>query len=220
MNLSDNFQAQRRQVIEACLQLAEQGFLAGTGGNVALRLDDEHFAVTPSAADYYTLTPANIAVLRLLDLKQVAGDLPPSVESALHATLLRAKPAMHGSVHTHQPLASAVGLIDAPLASTDAADGAELGRLVSIVGYAPSGTHLLVSALRRQIKADVHAYLLRNHGLICAAPSLEEAVSLVRRIEHAAAAWLHQQALRLPADHALRQLAIGALCAVPGPGTP
>jgi len=207
----NDFQAQRRQVIEACLHLAEQGFLAGTGGNLALRLDDEHFAVTPSAADYYALTPVNIAVLRLKDLTQVAGDLPPSVESALHATLLRAKPAMHASVHTHQPLASAVGLINAPLALTDAADGGELGRLVAMVGYAPSGTLLLVNALRRQLKADVHAYLLRNHGLICAAPSLEQAVALVGQIERAAAAWLHHHALRLPPSRALRQLAITAL---------
>jgi L-fuculose-phosphate aldolase len=213
--LNNDFQAQRRQVIEACLQLAEQGFLAGTGGNVAVRLDAEHFAVTPSAADYYTLTPANIAVLRLADLRQVAGDLPPSVESGLHATLLRAKPAMQASVHTHQPLASAVALIDAPLASPeatiDAADAAELGRLVAVVRYAPSGTELLVGALRRRLKADVHAYLLRNHGLICAAPTLGDAVTLVGHIERAAAAWLHHQALRLPPGQALRQLAISAL---------
>jgi L-fuculose-phosphate aldolase len=216
--VSNDFLAQRQQVIEACLQLAEQGFLAGTGGNVALRLDAEHFAVTPSAADYYSLTPMNIAVLRLRDLTQVAGDLPPSVESALHATMLRAKPSMHGSVHTHQPLASAVALINAPLFSTHTADGAQLGRLVGMVSYAPSGTGLLVNALRRQLKADLHAYVLRNHGLICAAPSLDEAVSLVGRIEQAAAAWLHEQALRLPADHALRPLAIGALSAVAAPG--
>ncbi len=201
----------RRQLIEACLQLAEQGFLAATGGNLALRLDEHYFAVTPSATDYYALTPDNIAVLRLQDLEQVAGNLPPSVESGLHAAMLRAKPSMQASVHTHQPLASAVALLDMPLPLKDAGDVAALGAQVAIVGYAPSGTGMLVRALRKQIKPDVHAYLLRNHGLICAAPTLADAVHRVARIESAAAAFLQQHAARLPPAHSLRHLALAAL---------
>jgi L-fuculose-phosphate aldolase len=206
-----DFESQRRHLIDCCLDLAGRGFLAGTGGNLAMRLDQDHFAVTPSAADYYTLKPQDIAVLQLRDLKQVSGDLPPSVESGLHATLLRAKPAMHGSVHTHQPLASAVGLIDMPLPLLDAADIAALGRHAAIVGYAPSGTGLLVRALRRRLEDGIHAYLLRNHGVICAAGSLTEAVRLVVRIERAAADHLRGMATRLPATHSLRQLALAAL---------
>jgi L-fuculose-phosphate aldolase len=69
----------------------------------------------------------------------------------------------------------------------------------------------LVRKLRRRLQDHVHAYLLRNHGLICAAAGLAEGVSLVGRIEHAAAAFLHQYAVRLPAAHALRQLALASL---------
>jgi L-fuculose-phosphate aldolase len=206
-----DFIPRRRQLIDACLQLAEQGFLAATGGNLALRLDEHYFAVTPSATDYYALTPDNIAVLRLRDLEQIAGNLPPSVESGLHAEMLRAKPAMQASVHTHQPLASAVALLNTSLPLRDAADIAALGKQVAIVGYAPSGTGMLVRALRRRLKADVHAYLLRNHGLICAAPGLAEAVNSVARIESAAAAFLQQHAARQPATHSLRDLALAAL---------
>src|SRR5271170_3406058 len=95
-----DFRTQRIQLIDACRELADAGFLAGTGGNLAVRLDEQHFAVTPSAADYYTLSAGDIAVLRLEDLVQVGGNLPPSVESPLHAEVLRAKPAMRASVHT------------------------------------------------------------------------------------------------------------------------
>jgi L-fuculose-phosphate aldolase len=206
-----DFQAQRRALIEASVQLAEQGFLAGTGGNLALRLDAQHFAVTPSAADYYALTSRDIAVLRLDDLSQVDGNLPPSVESGLHAALLRAKPAMQGSVHTHQPIASAVGLIDTSLRLRRPEDIAAIGSKIAIVGYAPSGTNMLVRALRRRLEAGVHAYLLRNHGVICVGPSLAGAVNLVARIERVAAEFLHEYALRLPPAHALRQLALDAL---------
>jgi len=206
-----DFLAERQSVIVACLKLAEQGYLAGTGGNLALRLDAEHFAVTPSAADYYTLAPTDIAVLRLDTLVQVAGDMAPSVESAMHATLLRAKPQMQASVHTHQPIASAVTLLNKALPLHDAADVAALGPCVEIVGYAPSGTSLLVRALRRRLRPEVNAYLLRNHGLICTAKSLDEAVGLVARIEKAAGIFLLQRASQLPAAHPLRLLAEQAL---------
>ena len=80
-------QAARQAVIDACLRLADLGFLAGIGGNVALRTTNNCFAVTPSAADYYALTADDICVLRLDTLEQVAGEMQPSVESGMHAAL-------------------------------------------------------------------------------------------------------------------------------------
>jgi len=204
------FEAQRAAVIKACLTLADQGYLAGTGGNLALRVDDTHFAVTPSAADYYSLRPQDIAVLRLDTLAQVHGDLAPSVESGLHATLLRTWPRLDASVHTHQPIASAVALLNRSLPLVEPADVAQLGPCVQIVGYAPSGTGMLVSALRLAFRNDCQAYLLRNHGLVCVAADLAAAVPLMGRIEAAAAAFLRKQADRLPLDHPLRELALEA----------
>jgi L-fuculose-phosphate aldolase len=204
--------AQRRDLIAACLRLAELGYLAGTGGNLAVRLDALHFAVTPSAADYYALTPADIAVVRLDTLKQVGGNLPKSVESGLHAAMLRAAPHLGASVHTHQPLASALSLVNVPLPLGEGTDVRALGAAVALVPYAPSGTGLLVRALRRRLRPHVHAYLLRNHGVICRAADLDGAVALLGRIERAASSSLCERAGRmLPAGHPLRTLALGAL---------
>lgn len=204
------FQTERQSVIDTCLLLAEQGYLAGTGGNVALRLDATHIAVTPTAADYYTLEADDICVLRLDTLAQVEGRLAPSVESGLHATLLRAKPAMQASVHTHQPLASAMALLNTAIPLPLPADQALLGREVAIVPYAPSGTGLLVRALRRRLSPELQAYLLRNHGLICAARSLPEAVEQLGRIERAAASFLRQR-IAARASGGLRALTLAAL---------
>ena len=43
------FQATRESVVKTCIELADRGYLAATGGNVALRADQDHFAITPSA---------------------------------------------------------------------------------------------------------------------------------------------------------------------------
>lgn len=61
------FDATRKTVVDTCRILADQGFLAGTAENVALRADDSHFAVTPSAADYYAMSPEDVCTVRLSD---------------------------------------------------------------------------------------------------------------------------------------------------------
>jgi len=186
------FTVQKQQVIDACLTLAESGYLAGTGGNLSLRLSNELFAVTPSGADYYSLRADDICVLRLVNLEQVEGNLKPSVESAMHATMLRHKPAMQASVHTHQPMASAIALLNIELPVQSDADQLALGERVAIVPYAPSGTVFLVHRFKQCLRDNVQAYLLKNHGVICAAKTMAEAIDSVGRIEAIAADFLRQ----------------------------
>jgi L-fuculose-phosphate aldolase len=187
------FTTQKQLVIDACLTLSKAGYLAGTGGNVALRLNDELFAVTPSGADYFALHADDICVLRLKNLEQLEGNLKPSVESGMHATMLRFKTNMQASVHTHQPMASAIALLNIDLPIVDAEDQRVLGARVAIVPYAPSGTGFLVRNFKHRLRHDVHAYLLKNHGVICAANTMTEAISNVARIEAAAAGFLRQK---------------------------
>jgi L-fuculose-phosphate aldolase len=180
-----SFDLVRHEVIGTCLQLADKGYLAGTGGNVACRIDDEHFAITPSASDYYTMTADDICVLRLNDLVQVAGDRRPSVEHKLHANLFRARLDCRASIHTHQPVASAYTLLGRDLEIHRPALQAVLGTKAVWVGYAPSGTGWLASKLRRRQRPGVNAYLLGNHGVVCSGTSLEDAVRRVEALEDA-----------------------------------
>ena len=115
------FEAKREEVRATCLTLADRGYLAGTGGNVALRADDDHFAVTPSATDYYAMSAADVCIVRLSDKRQVDGDREASVEAGLHAGVLLARPDCGASIHTHQPIASAYTLLAAAEAAGHAA---------------------------------------------------------------------------------------------------
>jgi len=181
----------RREIVDACLWLAERGFLAATGGNVSLRVDADLLAVTPSAVDYYSMSPEDICIVRLNTLEVVAGGLKPSIECGLHAALLRLRQDAAAVIHTHQPMASAVALLNLPLITATVADRQAIGDRIDIVPYAPSGTWMLVRALKRRLKREVHAYLLRNHGLICCGTTLEEALSRTEVVERVAAGFLH-----------------------------
>lgn len=183
------FEKNRAALVETCLALADMGHLAGTGGNLALRVDPEHFLVTPSATDYYAMGPADICVMRIADAKQVEGEKSASVEAGLHAGVLKARPDCDASVHTHQPIASAYTLLDIPLEVTDQDTATLLGKTISCVSYAPSGTGWLAKAVGKAFDASTHACLMRNHGVVCVGVDMDEAIKRVAALEAVCAAF-------------------------------
>ena len=180
----------RQQIVGLCLDLAARGYFAATGGNIALRIDADRFAVTPSATDYYSMQPEDVSVLRLKDLQQLEGNRPPSVETSLHARLLRARPDCHCSIHTHQPVASACTLLNGTLKVEDPSRQSLLGPHIPVVGYAPSGTSWLASKLARAIRPNINAYLLRNHGAVCCGPDAQTTVERLVALEAQASEYL------------------------------
>jgi L-fuculose-phosphate aldolase len=183
--------AGRQAVLEAALKLADWGFLAGVGGNLALRIDERRMAVTPSATDYYTMTADDVCVVDFGDLRVLAGERTPSVESGLHAKVLARRPDCRASVHTHQPIASAFTLLGLPLPVGDA-ERARVGAEVPVAGYAPSGTGWLAHNVARLVRPERNAYLMRNHGVVCLGATLADACAVVLAVERAASDWFER----------------------------
>lgn len=191
-------QREREIVVVLCRDLVARGFLAATGGNVALRIDAERFAVTPSAMDYAIMTAADVCILALADLKRVDGDRAPSVESGLHAGVLKTRADCGCSIHTHQPAASACALIGEALAIDDPKLRAILGARVPVVGYAPSGTGWLAGKVAAAVRPDVHAYLMLSHGALCCGADPAETTARVAALEAASLAELRRRILSRP----------------------
>lgn len=194
------FQQARVKVIETCIDLADRGYLAGTGGNLALRADDEHFLVTPSGVDYYTMGAEEICVMRLSDRVQVEGEKPASVEAGLHANVLNARPDCMASLHTHQPIASAYTLLAIPLVVEDVALRLILGAEIPCVSYAPSGTGILARKVGKTFNTTTHACLMRNHGVVCVGRDIDEAVSRLAALEVASADFFRSKRISLPPE--------------------
>ena len=187
------FQHARERVIETCITLADKGYLAGTGGNVALRADQDYFLVTPSAVDYYAMGAEDICVMRLSDRVQVEGEMVASVEAGLHANVLAARPDCSASVHTHQPVASAYTLLAIPLDVRNDEHALMLGRHVPCVSYAPSGTAWLARRVGQTFDLKTHACLMRNHGVVCVGTDETQAIERVAVLEAACAAFFEKR---------------------------
>jgi L-fuculose-phosphate aldolase len=135
------------------------------------------------------MSAADVCVVRLSDKEQIEGEKKASVEAGLHAGALVARPECWASVHTHQQIASAYTLLARPLEVQDSRHRALLGGRIPCVGYAPSGTSLLAARVARTIKPDIHAYLMRNHGVVCVGKDADEATRRVAALESECAAF-------------------------------
>lgn len=206
------FLTERQSVADMCRTLADQGYFAGTGGNIGIRLDDRLMAVTPSATDYYVIRAEDIVILDIGTLAVVEGDTVPTVEKNLHASMLKMFPERRASIHTHQPVASAVALSHQVLPWPQGADRAALGAHVAVVPYRPSGTGMLAKAFRKALRPGVFAYLMASHGVICSAADLAGALAMIRKIDAAAAQFMRERiAARTSLDTQLQAFVLKTL---------
>ncbi len=176
----------QQQVIDYSCKLVQEGYLKGTGGNVSIRMPGKDIlAITPSNQDYLIMAPDDICIYSF-DEKVIVGTMKPSIEMALHIAVYKTRPDVGCVMHTHQEFASAVALINKSIPALFDEQVRFLGRCVEIIPYAPSGTGMLAKQVRKTVKNNHNAYILKNHGALCMGPTPERAYHNVLLLEKVA----------------------------------
>ena len=104
------YEAERRAMIQAAMTMLQYQLISLSGGNVALRTPCGNFLVTPSAMAYETMEPSDI-VLVDREGRTLEGTRRPSSDMRALLYIFRHKPEVNAVIHTHQPYATAVGLV-------------------------------------------------------------------------------------------------------------
>lgn len=185
-----SFLNEKQSVVEICRTLLERGYLKTTEGNVSIRIvGKSSFAITPSSYDYALMKTDDICVLGF-DLTPKEGKRKPSIESAMHATVYQTRPDVHVIIHTHQPYASALGIINKPIPHLFDEQVRFLGRSVEIIPYAPSGTSFLKKNVQKKIKSGDNAFILQNHGVLVFGGDAQLAIHNMALLEKCALVYL------------------------------
>ncbi len=176
----------KRCVLEQSQWLARAGYLIATGGNVSVRTaDGAGLAITPSGRDYLTMQPDDVCVVGW-DGQTIEGELRPSVETGMHAAVYRAREDVAAIVHTHQPHASVLAVLNLPIPALFDEQVMGLGLVVDVVPYAVSGSAELHEHVAAAVANQCNAYLLQNHGALCLGTTMDEAVRNVQVLEKCA----------------------------------
>ena len=186
--------ASRQHVVDMCRTMLERGYLKATEGNVSVRIPGRKlYAVTPSNYDYDRMRVQDICIVdftgKAVDDPDGAG-LAPSIECGMHANIYRERPDVNAIVHTHQPYASALAFLRKPIPALTDEQVRFLGREVSIISYAPSGTSFLAKNVQKKVASGDNAFIIANHGIVALGTDPDRAVFNMALLEKVSLAYL------------------------------
>jgi len=96
----------KKEVLEANLELVQQGLVTYTWGNVsAIHREEGLVVIKPSGVDYATLKVEDMVVLDF-EGNQLEGQLKPSSDTPTHLALYKAFKTIGSVVHTHSEWAT------------------------------------------------------------------------------------------------------------------
>jgi L-ribulose-5-phosphate 4-epimerase len=182
------YEKEKREIIHTALEIKRSGLVSLSGGNVSIRKENGHVLVTPSGTSYETMKAKDIVVLTL-DGGRVEGKLRESVDTEAILYIYKNMPEVNAVIHTHQPYATAAGLIGdvLPAAVTTLAN-VTLGP-VNVAPYcSPASIDMGIQTVK--YIDGKRAVILKHHGVIAVGPTLKDALYAAVYMEDAAKTYL------------------------------
>jgi L-ribulose-5-phosphate 4-epimerase len=179
-------QALRERLVDAGRVLALEGQGDYVAGHVSVRLPDrpDRFLMKPAGIGLEEMRPDNIITVDI-EGRRVDGTMPRHNEVYIHSEVMRARPDVNAVVHTHPIHAVAFSSLGKPLLAV----GNDASWFVGNLPIFSETTDLIIDQPRGKAVAlclGPHAALiLRNHGIVTAAASIEEAVWVALKLEKA-----------------------------------
>ncbi|MDP2965810.1 MAG: class II aldolase/adducin family protein [Pelolinea sp.] len=176
----------RSDICEVARRLYVAGFMTGSDGNLSTILSDNEVLVTPSRLCKGFLKPSQIVKIDKQGNK-LEGDLPPTVEVAMHLAAYQERPDICSVAHCHPPIlvAFTVAGLDLPSCILPEIEVMFGGKL-PLAPYATPGSPALADSIRKGIRnRENSAVLLDHHGLLAVGRDIYQAAI---KVEHAEAA--------------------------------
>ena len=176
---------QRADVVEICRRMYARGYIAGTDGNVSVRLGRDRVLATPAGSAKAYLQEADL-VITDLDGRVLGGATGrPSSELLVHLAAYRERDDVNAVVHAHPPAAVAHSLAGVSLADTIVPETTLTLGAVATVPYDAPGTVDLAARVQEALRCyDV--LVMARHGSVSLGGDLFQAYYRLESLEHTA----------------------------------
>ncbi len=171
----------RELIAETGRLLLEKGLVARTWGNISVKCDDRHFAISPSGLGYENMTGEDVPVYDLVN-DTWEGSRKPSSEVKVHTVSYRERPDVRFVLHTHQDYATAVGLAGTGDLELTPDEEKVLGRVI-VAKYALPGTDELGANVGEAIKQGSEVILMKHHGVLILGNDRDDAMDKAEMLE-------------------------------------
>ena len=171
-----------KQIIEYGRRLYGRGFIAGKDGNLSIRLADGNILITAAGCSKGFLEEKDLVIIDP-EGNWISGRGKPSSETAMHLFVYKSRPEIKGCCHAHPPYSTAYSITGKTLPSDILPEVVVGVGAIAFAEYAPPGTEAVPRSLEKFIAAN-DAFILRNHGVLTIAPTLEIAYNRMETVEH------------------------------------
>lgn len=178
------YQKEKEEVIKAGIKLDRYGLIALSGGNVSCKVDEDRVLVTPSGMIYEDLASDDI-ILMDLSGKIIEGNRKASVDTKALLYIYNNMPEVKAVIHTHQPYATALGLVmDEFKCNLTTLANAAKGS-VNVCPFSSAASEQMGIEAVENLKGKL-AVILKHHGVIAVGNSLKQALYSCIYLEEAA----------------------------------
>jgi L-fuculose-phosphate aldolase len=165
-------------------RLYECGLTTCSGGNLSMRIDDEHVIITPSALDKRRIVAEQIGLMTMAG-ENLTPRLKASIEAEMHLLVYRARPEVRAIVHAHPVTATSFSAMKTRIDTTLTAEAYAVIGIPALSDYALMGTQGLAEKVAAAVRgADV--VIMENHGILAVGPTLLKAFDRLEVLEAAA----------------------------------
>lgn len=193
----------RQAIVGAADRLVRTGVLwKNNHGNISIRIEGTDEALLTGAL--LDNTRAETLARVRLDGEVVSGYIEPQAMEIvhLHTVVYRHRSDVAAVVHAHSPHATGYAVAGARMPVYTMALARLIFTPIPVTDFGPRGSDLEVASIGRTLDADpaAKALLLRNHGLLAFAPTIDEAVRIVFAVEENAEASMLARSVGSPRE--------------------
>ena len=175
----------REKLVRVARKCIQYKLMAGTSGNLSVRIDRGKVLITPSGFEKTALKPEDLLLMDL-DGNILKGDLKPTIETSMHLEIYKARDDVNAVIHTHSPYAMMLSVINEPIPVLTVGFASAVGHEVPVTDLVLPGTKDLADEVVKALGENKVAVLIRNHGVVAVGESLEEAYNVAILVEEEA----------------------------------
>lgn len=178
------FEDMKNEIIKTGMKLDRYGLIALAGGNLSWRAPSGEILVTPSGMIYEEMVSDDVLVMDL-DGNIIEGARKASVDTEALLYIFKKRPDINAVIHTHQPYATAIGLVaDELVCNLTTLANATRGS-VKVAPYS-SAASMEMGVAAVDYLDDKLAVILKHHGVIGVGETLKDALYACVYLEESA----------------------------------
>ncbi|WP_430813096.1 class II aldolase/adducin family protein [Carboxylicivirga sp. RSCT41] len=174
----------KKEVAKWMRRLYKKGLTTSLGGNISLRFDDNHIAITASETDKGRIKASEIAIVSM-DGDLLDSTNRVSMETGMHLAIYKERPDVQAIVHAHAPMGSLYATTNQTINTTLLAEAYTIIGYPKKAAYAAPGSDKLAGNVAKA-SSNANVILMENHGVLAVGKSLLQAFDRIEVLENAA----------------------------------